>query len=117
MTLRGTMQRHARQTLTRLDHFGETVLYRPKGTSGPQDRALRATINRGDSVVPSEMSSHVGRLTAIVFTSRDATDGLPTWNPGDRIVMPIRVGAAAAPCQIVRTVSQDEAGIEVEVQG
>jgi hypothetical protein len=115
MTLRETMARHARTTLTRPDHFGEVVVYRFK--SGAPDRTVRAVVNRLDIEPGAPNVPQVGRLRALVAIPFDATDGITTVAPGDKIELALRLGAAAVVARVKRIESQDEGMFVVEVEG
>lgn len=113
MTLRDTMARDARQTLTRLDHFGEQVLYVFKAGGS---RTVRAVVNRLGIERAAPGIPQVGRLRAIVAIPFDATVGVTAVEKGDAIQFAIRLGGETVTAKIVDTLSHDEGIWELEVQ-
>lgn len=118
MTLRETMARDARTVLTRADHFGETVTFRGKGapSNGSQDRSIRAVVNRFDVEPAAPDVRQVATLRAQVSIPNDATLGVTSVVPGDRLVLSMRLGEAPVVVRIERILSQDEGMFEVEVK-
>jgi hypothetical protein len=108
------MARHARETLTRDDHFGEEVIYR--FASGATPRTIRAVVNRLDIEQSSPGAPQVGRRRAIVFLSRDAELGVVAIESGDQIECSLREGDAARVARIRRVVEQDPASFTVEIE-
>jgi hypothetical protein len=115
MTLRETMARDARRTLTRLDHFGELVTYVFK--NGDPDRVVPAVVNRQDIEPAQTNVPQVGRRRAVVAIPFHDVDGVQTYVQGDRIELALRLGEAAVQARIRRVVSQDEGMWEFEVEG
>lgn len=114
MTLRETMARDARRTLTRLDHFGEDVVYRFKADDST--RTVRAVVNRlgVDRVTPGV--PQVGRLRAIVSIPFDDTVGVTAVEKGDVLELPMRLGGDVVTARIVDVISHDEGLWDLEVQ-
>lgn len=114
MTLRETMARHARTTLTRPDHFGEEAVYLFK--SGAENRTVRCVVERLDVEPGAPNVPQVARLRAVVAIPRDATVGVTTVVPGDRLQLAMRIGSASVTTRIRRIVSQDEGMFLLEVE-
>ncbi len=110
MTLRETIERHAKTVLNRADHFGESVTYTP--LSGPAV-TVRVVVDRRD-VEPMEGNIRVGRLAAIVFVPKGSLAAYP--QPGDQITLPMQMGASATQARVTSVIEQDEGGCTVEVQ-
>lgn len=106
MTLRDTMARDARKTLTRLDHFGEVVTYVFK--SGAPDLAVNAVVDRLDIDTSDPNVVQVGRKRAHVAVPFHSTEGVTAFQQGDRIRLAMRLGEDAVDARIKRIVSQDE---------
>lgn len=101
------MARHARTTLTRLDHYGEEILY--------VDRTVRAVVERRDvEPLDGEMPA-IARLTCTVFIARDAVTGITAVAPGDEVTLAMRLGDGDTVARVTRIISQDEGGFLVEV--
>lgn len=114
MTLRELMARHARTTLTRLDHFGEEAIYVFK--SGAPNRTVRCVVDRLDLEPSSPSVPQVARLRARVAIPVDDVVGVTAVVPGDKLQLSMRLGAAAVTTRLTRIVSQDEGMILVEVE-
>lgn len=113
MTLRETMARHARDTLTRLDHLGEVITYSPKTGS---ERQVRAVVNRLDVEPASGDARQVGRLRAIIEIPRGTTYGVEAVVPGDRVTLAMRLGGAELVARVRRIITQDEGTFALEVE-
>lgn len=111
MTLRQTIAAHASGALTRLDHFGEDVIVITSG--GSVLTTVQAIVHRFD-VEPTESTGRVVRLSAMVFLP--TADLVATPVPGDEIRVAMRIGGSTTDARIVRIETQDEGGIQVEVQ-
>lgn len=112
MTLRETMARHA-LILTRLDHFGEELVYAFKAGG---TRTVRAVVDRLDiePAMPGQPQIKVRR--AHVCIPRDATLGITAVVNGDKVTMAMRVGEAPEVARVRRIVTQDEGFFLVEVE-
>lgn len=109
MTLRAMMARHAAGALTRVDHHGEAVDY----ITADAETTVNVVVDRLDAE-PSESSSRVVRLAAMVFIP---TTSLPVpVAPGHSLLLAMRLGDTPTVARITRIVSQDEGGVLVEVQ-
>lgn len=115
MSLRDTIARHARTTLVRADHHGETVRYVFKNPDGEDDRTFLAVVNRLDNVAAAPGVPQVAHLRATIFLPRHGTDGVLAVAPGDRIEVAMRLGSAAVLTRIQSILEQDEGGFLVEV--
>jgi len=113
MTLRDLMVTHARNPLTRLDHFGELVTY---VRAGAANRQVKAVVNRLDVEPSAPNVPQIAKLRAIVSIPVHETDGITSFVKGDRIVLSLRLGAAPVSAYCTRIVSQDEGVIELEVE-
>lgn len=108
------MKRHARGTLTRLDHHGEEVTYQFK--DGSPDRVVRAVVDRQDSEPAAAGVRQVARLRALVAVPRDDTVGILKVTPGDKILLAMRLGDDAVSARVRRIPSQDDALFTLEVE-
>lgn len=114
MTLRDLMARHARTTLVRADHHGETVTYRFKDPE-IEARELLAVVDRRDLTPAAPGVPQIQNRTALVFFARHATLGVEAITPGDKIELAMRIGDEPVAARIVRIVNQDESSFLVEV--
>jgi hypothetical protein len=108
VTLREMMARHAAGPLIRADHHGEPVTV----TQGETETVVSAVVDRLD-LEPSEATTRVSRLVALVFLPRSPLPRLP--QDGDTVTLAMRLGDTATAARITRVVSQDEGGVLVEV--
>lgn len=106
------MARHARTTLTRHSHHGEDILYQSIEGS---ETTVRAVVDRRDVEPIDGVMPAIARLVCNVFIPRDATVGVLTVLPGDRVTLAMRLGDDAVEARVTRIVSQDEGGFLVEV--
>jgi hypothetical protein len=113
VTLRDLMARHARTTLTRPDHFGESAVYLFKAGG---TRTVRCVVDRLDVEPSAPNVPQVARLRAVVAIPRDATDGIETHTSGDKMQLAMRLGAAAVTVRIKRIISQDEGMFLLELE-
>ena len=111
MTLRQTIAEHASGALTRLDHFGESVVVIT--SDGAVTTTVRAVVHRFD-VEPTDATTRVVRMSAMVFLPTDDLVAVPV--PGDEVRLAMRLGAGTSDARITRIDTQDEGGITVEVQ-
>jgi hypothetical protein len=112
MDLRAMMARHARTSLTRLDHHGEEITYTP---AGGEPRTVRAVVNRRDLQPIDPNVTRVARLFAIVTLPRDAEVGVLAVAPGDTLLLPMRLGEAPVVARVLEIVYQDDGATEVTV--
>jgi len=108
------MARDARTVLTRPDHHGEQVTYRFK--DGSPDRVVRAVVDRLDSEPAASGTREVATLRAVVAIPRDPTVGVESVEPGDQVVLAMRLGGPAAAARVARIQSQDEGLFLLEVE-
>ncbi len=113
MTLRDLIASHARNPLTRLDHFGEFVTY---VRAGAANRTIRAVVNRLDVEPAGPTIPQVAKLRAIVAIPVHATDGITSFVKGDKMLLAMRLGALPVVAYVTRIVSQDEGMFELEVE-
>lgn len=111
MTLRQTMARDAR-ALANLNEFGEHITYVFK--DGSPNRTVLAVVDRQDVEPAAGNVQQVARLKAIVEIPNNATDGITAVVPGDKLVMPMRLGEAPVTARITRVLSHDEGMWKVE---
>lgn len=111
MTLRQTIAAHASGALTRIDHFGESVVVIT--SDGSVLTTVKAVVHRFD-VEPTDATTRVVRMSAMVFLP--TADLVATPVPGDQIRLAMRIGGSTSDARITRIDTQDEGGITVEVQ-
>lgn len=113
MNLREMAARHARDTLTRLDHFGEVVTYRAVGS--PDQRQIRVGVKRLDLEPAASGVRQVARLRAVLDIPRDAETGLLTVSTGDQFTLAMRLGEEPRVARLRQILEQDEGMFLVEV--
>lgn len=113
MTLRELMARHARTTLTRLDHFGEEATY--VFTNGTT-RTVRCVVDRLGRVPSAPNVPQIAKLRAHVAIPVDATVGITAYTPGDKMELAMRLGAAPVTVKVTEPISTDEGMIVLEVE-
>jgi hypothetical protein len=114
VNLREMAARHARDTLTRLDHLGEAVTYRAVGS--PDQREIRVGVNRLDLESAAPGVRAVARLRAEIDIPRDSVTGCLSVSIGDQFTLPMRVGEEPRIARLKRIISQDEGMFLVEVE-
>jgi len=114
MSLRDLMGRHARGPLVRLDHNGESIVYRPKGGGTPVTMAV--VVDRSLRLDPiSDQHSRVAARAAVVFVPRGA--GVDTVAAGDQMDIAIEdEQGAVVRCRVDEILSSDAGGWTVRVQ-
>lgn len=113
MTLRDLMDLHARTTLVRADHFGETVTYVYRDDNDPKD--IPAVVHRLGRQPARPGVPQGTRLVAHVFIPRDPTTGIAQFNDGDKLLLAMRLGDEPRPCRIEQVLEEDEASYLFEV--
>lgn len=111
MTLRETMARDA-IALTNANEFGEEITYVFK--DGTPDRQILAVVDRQDTEPAAGAAPQVARLKAIVEFANHATAGVTAVAPGDKLLLPMRLGQEAVTARITRVISHDEGMWRVE---
>lgn len=112
MTLRQTMARDAR-ALANLNEFGEHITYVFK--DGSPNRTVLAVVDRQDVEPAAGNVQQVARLKAIVEIPNNATDGITSVVPGDKVILAMRLGDVVSTARVTRVLSQDEGMFRVEV--
>jgi hypothetical protein len=113
VTLRDLQASHAKGPLTNLDMLGELVTYVFK--SG-ESRIVRAVVNRIGLQASAPNVPQVAKLRATVSIPRDATVGIVTFTPGDRLVLAMRLGEAPVTVRAKEIIAQDEGMLRLEVE-
>lgn len=108
MTLRDMMARHARTTMVRADHFGESITYYAR--EGDSVMCL-AVVDRKQL---EPMGSSAVRA-ADIFIPRHATDGVLAIANGDQIEVALTEGGTPVLCRIAEVLSQDAGGFLLRV--
>jgi hypothetical protein len=115
------MARDAR-ALANLNEFGEHITYIFK--DGSPNRTVLAVVDRQDLEPAAGNVQQVARLKAIVEIPNNsdttvfgwvADDGIPRVQPGDKVLMVMRLGDVAVTARVTRVLSQDEGMFRVEV--
>lgn len=111
MTLRDLMKLHARTTLTRLDHFGEEVIYHAKAGGG---RVVRCVVDRLGR--EPDVTTKVARKRARIAIPVDELIGITKTVPGDRIELAMVLDGPRVMTHVREILTQDEGMFEVEVE-
>lgn len=108
MTLRDMMARHARTTMVRADHFGESVTFH--GRLGDVVTFL-AVVDRKQL----ETMGNSAVRAADVFIPRHATAGVEQIVDGDELEVALVEGGTPVRCRIAEVLSADPGGFLVRV--
>lgn len=113
MTLRDTMKRHAVGPLTRVDHFGETVTFRPKSGAAV---SIAVVIDRSMRLDPiSDSRSLAVARAAAVFIPRTST--VTRVVEGDQLDCALTdEGGTVTTCRVDEILATDPGGWLVRVQ-